>query len=774
MIRRNSIVEKNYKTVTSVETYKELLQHIEDHDYHAYDVESTGLDVHSDKVIGYAICGKVGVAFYVPIYYWNPITNTLEKFEWDFDVVEPIRRLKDILTWNGTFDAQITLNDLKVNLINNIASEVMLMKHTLQEEGPFGLKDSAIAEQHNLGLDAEKAANEEQLELKANIEKNGGTAKKSNYELYKADMLVIAKYGCADVDLTLRLHELYYDRIVEEGLWNFFYIDEVMPLYREVTIPMEMIGVRLDIPLMEKVDAEIQIDIAKYKKITLEQLKESEGFKNWARETASKNYPPKKSGNFASKLVEVYNLPFPKSEKTGKYSLTKKSKEAIKDSHPEFYGFFMEDKELPEDIVSKVQNILLTESTEGELISLNSKQQMADLCFNFLGVKPLGKKGKSGHYSFTVDTTDYIAEKYDFEWAKNLQVYNKLALKIKPTYIDRFLQNHKGGYFYFSYKQNGTISGRYGSDAQQIPRPMEEGEAPEIIRKYINQLRKFFIAREGCVFIDDDYESLEPHVFAEVSTDDRLKDIFRKGFDFYSSIAIPTEGLTGVSADKKAENYLGKVNKVKRQEAKKYALGIPYGLGDYALAKDLGISQEEAQDKIDGYLGGFPDLANWMKDSEMQAKTLGYVKTLTGRVRHLPRVKELFEIYGDQLLDYKFVNKLIYRKASSMGKEEAKKVVGKMVAEYKNGLNNAKNFQIQGLAGSIVNRAMIAVVREFKSKGIAGFPIAQIHDQAIFEIPEANTAEGLQIVQEKLENTTKLSIALKAVPEIATNWAEGH
>jgi len=777
-MRSNSVVAKDYKTVNSLELFEELLEHIDKYDYHAFDVETTGLDVHEDIVIGYGICGKAGQAYYVPIYWWDVLEQELKKFDWEFDTTLPLRKLKDILTWNGSYDIQITKNDLGIDLLNNLASEVMLMKHTLQEEGPFKLKESAIEEQHNLGLDVEKAANEEQLILKENIEKNGGKATKTNYELYKADMPIIATYCCADVDLTFRLHELYYDRLEEEGLWEFFYIDEVMPLYKEVTIPMEAIGVRLDLPLIEKVDKEIQVDIAKYKETVIEGLKKSDGFDDWVESFAAKKFPVKKGGSFGNKLAEVLGLPFPKSEKTGKYSITKKTKELIKESHPDIYAFYETEKgkepELSKELTKKVQRELLSELTEGNLISINSKQQMADLVFGYLGVKPIGKKGKSGHYSFTESTTDEIADKYGFDWAKDLQIYNKLAIKIKPTYIDRFYQNHKDGYFYFNYKQHGTISGRYGSDAQQIPRPMEEGEAPEIIIKYVNQLRKFFIAREGHVFIDDDYESLEPHVFAHVSTDERLRDIFRKGHDFYSSIAIPTEGLTGVSADKKADNYLGKVDKTKRQAAKKYALGIVYGLGDYALSKDLEISQEEAQEKIDNYLNGFPDLAKWMKDSERMAKTLGYVKTQTGRIRHLPKVKELYERHGDKLLDYKYRNKLIHQKKATLGKEEANKLVTGWYLDYKNGLNNAKNVQIQGLAGSIVNRAMIAVVREFKKRGIKGVPIAQVHDQAIFEVPEEVKELSMEIVQDKMENITKLSVDLKAIPELANNWADGH
>ncbi len=140
-----------------------------------------------------------------------------------------------------------------------------------------------------------------------------------------------------------------------------------------------------------------------------------------------------------------------------------------------------------------------------------------------------------------------MANKY--KWASLLRDYNKLN-KIKGTYIDRILDNQENGIFYPSFQQHKTVSGRYGSDLQQLPRPLEENQASEVVRKYNNEIRKLFIAGENYVFIDSDYESLEPHVFAHVSGDERLKDIFRSGCDFYSTIAIATEKLDGVSAVK--------------------------------------------------------------------------------------------------------------------------------------------------------------------------------------------------------------------------------
>ena len=348
---------------------------------------------------------------------------------------------------------------------------------------------------------------------------------------------------------------------------------------------------------------------------------------------------------------------------------------------------------------------------------------------------------------------------------ENLRIYNRL-LKIKSTYVERFLEREENGRYYFYYKQHGTVSGRYGSDAQQLPRPKEEGDDDPIVVEYTNRVRAFFIHDEGNIFIDNDYESLEPHVFAHVSGDDGLKDIFRNNWDFYSTIAIKTEGLNQYSGDKKADNFLRKLAPKKRNTAKAYALGIPYGMGAYALGKNIGVSTKEADKLVKGYLNGFPELDKWMKRSEMEAKTEGYVKTQVGRVRHLPKVKAIYETIGDNLLDWNYKRKLEYE----FGKDQVKS----LSRDFVNGLNNAKNVQIQGLSASIVNRAAMEINREFKKRGIAGWVCAQIHDQIVCEVPKENADEAAKIVQDKMENTTKLSIALKAPPMIALNLRDGH
>ena len=740
-----------------------LYEYINKYDIFAFDTETTGLNVRKDKVIGLSISGEIGTAYYVPLCTWDNVTQSLKEVcvnKSEFMVILSKLAEKELLMWNASFDCRVVKSNFNIDLKNSLIADSMLMKHTVEEDGFFGLKKVAVQYQKELDLDMEEAANKEQIELKENVAKNGGSTTKTNYEMFKADLDVMGKYACADADLTLRLSYLLRKRLELEKLEEFFYDEEVMPLYKEVTIKMEEQGIKLDMELLLETRDNILRDMDTLKTQIIEDLMDTDDFHDWLCLTSSAKFPAKKTGNFAQKVAERYCPELPISKKSGKYSITKKTVSTLPDSN------------YKEFLLGNIQNLDLETEREiqfelwkdfnGDYINISSKKQMGDLVFDYMNFAPLSKTA-TGQGQFNESMIIKLSEKY--EWAAKLNMYNKLV-KIKGTYIDRFLDAQEDGIFYPSFFQHRTISGRYGSNMQQLNRPKEEGELPPLVLKYNNIIRKFFIAGKGRVFIDSDYESLEPHVFAHVSGDDGLKNIFRKGHDFYSTIAIQTEKLKGVSADKKAENYLGKVNKPLRQKAKAYSLGVPYGMKGFALGKTLGVDQKEAEELINGYLNGFPQLKQWMKKSELLAKKEGYAKVETGRIRHLPKVKEIYKKHGDKILDFRYRKKL----EKKLGHDK----VLEMYRDYKNGLNNAKNVQIQGLSASIVNRAAIAINRELTKRGIDGWVALQIHDQLVVNVPEESAEECRELVQDIMENVYKLSIELKAPAEIAKDLYEGH
>ena len=772
-------LEKKYYTVQDSETLKLMFQHIQESEVIAVDTETSGLNPRKDKVVGWSLSGAEGVGFYIPTLVWNFDKGELELQTIDGTSTETISKNllktlkgKKLVFHNASFDVQFIKNYFGIDLLPDVWVDTGLLVHTVYEEGafgfgnPFGLKSIAIMNQEALGLDVEKAANEEQIELKESIKANGGSVTKASFEIYKADLDILSKYASADTDLTLRICNLYLEKLKEEGLEKFFFEDEVMPIYREVTVPMEAYGVDLDMDLLNRIHDEIVEDQKANKEIVMKSLLDISEVKAWVMDTAFREYPPSHKGNWAQSLVERYSLPLPKSEKTGKYSITQKHIEALEDSKVKEFLLNGDISVLDELEVARISMAMWKESNDGDYINIQSKKHLGEIVFKYMGIQPkvAGVNTKSGRAKFDMDMIKDLAKEYP--WAENLRIYNKL-LKIKSTYVDRFRDRNEDGRYYFYFKQNGTVSGRYGSDAQQLPKPLEEGEDAPIIMKYVNIVRAFLTAGEGRKVIDADYESLEPHCFASVTGDKKLQEIFANGYDFYSYVAIQTEELKGVSADKKAPNYLKKLDPVKRNKAKAYSLGVAYGMEAYALKMTLGVDQKTAEHLIKGYLDGFPQLKEWRENSRLQVKAHGFIKNYVGRVRHLPKVQKTYIKFQDRMLDWRFRKEL----EVTYGRDQ----VLKAYRDYRNGLNNCLNFQLQSLAAAVVNRAALQINRKAKELGIDAMCQAQVHDQLIINCDEKDVEMFAPIVQEIMETTTQLpGVTLKAPPEIANNWRDGH
>ena len=778
---------KSYITVTTPSTVKLMLKHILECDVIAVDTETTSLNPRTGKIVGWSISGKKGIGFYLPTLLYNKSTDKLvEAFigkESAFKISQILLKglkNKKLVMHNASFDCRYIENYFGIDLLPYLWVETQLLVHTVQEEGafgfgnPFGLKSLAIMNQEKLGINMAEAANKEQIELKESIHANGGKTTKTQFEIWKAELNLLSHYACADTDLTWQLCFLYLDILKEEGLEKFFFEDEVMPLYKEVTVKMEKKGVALDLELLKQTDLEIIDEIQNNKKTVLDSLLSLKEVQYWVINKASTEYPISNKGTFAQELVETFELPLPRSEKTDKYSITKSNLEKLggnifdspltgKQIDIIEYLKTGDDKLVSNIDLRPIQIKLWKRKNDGVSINIQSKMHLGEIVFDYLGEKPQTQTD-SGKAKFDMSMLKELSNKY--EWAENLRVYNKLV-KIKSTYIDRFLDAEESGRYYFYYKQNGTVSGRYGSDAQQLPKPLEEGDDADVVINYTNRVRRFLISGDKRVFIDSDYTSLEPHVFASVSEEEGIQEIFNAGEDFYSKIAIRTENIEGVSASKKDDNYLGKVYPARRQKAKAYSLGIPYGMSAYALAKNLDIPQKEADVLVDGYLSGFPKLAAWMNRSRKFATENGFIKNKIGRIRHLPSLKMIHNSVGERILDWKFRKEL----AKSHGDEK----VMNWYRDYKNGRNNCINFQIQSLAAGIVNRSAININRQLEKRGIDGWVCAQIHDQLVIDVPEEHAEECRQMVQYEMENVMKLDgVTLKSPAEIAKNMAEGH
>ena len=744
-------MEKSYKIITDQAGVVELANYIKNGNIVSYDIETTSVNPRNGMIIGFSVSANLNEGYYFPTRIWDVEKQELIDLEVGGKKCDEIAKQlitmlkgKKLVMHNGSFDIRFTKNFYNIDLRDDLYCDTMLLRHTLKEDGPFGLKDIAVELQAELGINAEKEANEEQILMKENIKKNGGSVTKDNYEIFKADMQLLGNYAAADTDLTLRVMTYYLPILKEQELWDFFFVDEVMPLYKTVTIQMEEVGTALDLELIQRTKIDITKDLAQLEEEIVAGLISIPEVKQWVIAQALIKFPPKKRGSFAKELQQITPV------------------------NPAGIAAFLETGDSnqldPADVVKTSLN--LWKVKEGSYINISSKKQLSEIVFNYLKVKPLSQTRK-GTDQFDDDMVEHLSK--DYEWAAKLRDYNKLT-KINSAYIDRFIEGHENGRYYHYFKMHGTTSGRFSSDCQQMPRVLEQGEVSDLVLKYNNILRSFLRAGEGRKYVICDQSSLEPRVFASVSNDPNLINVFLDNEDLYCRVAIQAFKLKGMSAKKKDPNYVKTLRPELRQRAKGIALAIPYGAGAWQISQSLGIHINEAQKLIDGYLEGFPELAKWMSDTHLKVQAFGYIKNKTGRIRHLDRVKAIYEKFEDNL-----INPRAFKMMKGMCKtqEQTDKLM-KLRMEYKNGLNNAKNFCIQSLAASIMNRSAIAIHKEFKEKGLDAYIELQIHDEFVLSCKEDIAEEVAKIVKYHMENTVQIPTGLVAEPNIADTFAAGH
>jgi len=675
----------------SYDVAERLLLELLDSPYLAVDIESTGLNTRQDAVIGIGISNATKGFYYC--------TTKAETS----DVAKFLRLLRPhkLITFNGGFDFSFLLNSYGIDLVPSMHCDVLLLKHACDENLPLDLKGIAA---NVFGLEA---TNEQQA-LKASIKANGGGAN----EFYKADLQILAKYCVQDCLLTYRLFEHYSPKLTANDLDAFFYQDETMPLYKEVVIPMQRQGIRVDMDALDVALVNITKDLS--------------DLETQIYQTISPELDLFKS-SFLDKE-------FPLLTKTGK-----PSRWTLKyNSQEEAWN---------------------AQCPGQQMFNIASTHHLKRLFFDIMDLEPLSTT-ETGQPQ--VDE-EFLSSRVQHQpWVQLLINWNKLS-KIKGTYLQRFADECEDGIFYPQYKVHGTVSGRLSGDFQQLPRPLK-GEG--VVAKHTSVIRSLFVPRPGNMLISADYNSLEPTIFAHASGDKKLQAIFNNNQDFYSAVAIMTEGRTEFSSDKSAPNYLGNLDPDLRQKAKAYALGLAYGMTDYKLQFEIGVPQSDAAKLVKKYFDAFPDLKAWMDKSQLDACLLGKVRTQTGRVRHLGQAVALHAKYGIDLKDSLAIwsrfnaTPALYKQA-----KEDRKV-------FTNLLNNAINFQVQGMAASVMNRASIALARALKASGMQGTILGQVHDELILECPEDELTTTINLTKQVMETNLKLTVPLKVNPKAGKTYKD--
>ncbi len=348
----------------------------------------------------------------------------------------------------------------------------------------------------------------------------------------------------------------------------------------------------------------------------------------------------------------------------------------------------------------------------GHSFNINSPKQLGEVLFEERKL-PHYKKTKSG-YSTDAETLEKLAM-YD-PLVQLILDYRKAA-KLKSTYGDGLLKVLPAdGRVHTTFKQTMTLTGRLSSaepNLQNIPVRTEKGR----------ELRKFFVAKEGCVLIDADYSQIELRVLAHISGDEALCRAFREGEDIHTATAaqvygVPTEMVTGEM----------------RKSAKAVNFGIIYGIGEYSLSQDLGITVREAKAFIARYFETYPAIRGYMESAKSFAAEHGYAETLYGRRREIPELRQ---------------------------KNKVRLAFGERVA---------MNTPIQGTAADLIKIAMIRVANALRDAGLQAKLILQIHDELIVEAPACEAEAAKAILEREMTGAAQLDVPLVADAKIGKSW----
>lgn len=786
---------KNYQIVTNQADFVKALDYLDQNEYAAFDIETNSAEESRAKVIGLSFSCQFDEAYYLVLREWDTTRNELISLyapELELKLINKLCEIllrKKLIMHNGVYDTVVMWHQYEVDLVPALYCDTILLKHTIDEEHPFGLKDLANKYAAKLGFGEDEIANQEQLDLKEAVIKAGGKWTKKQKDIYKGPALLVGKYGAADADLTLKVFDyLEQGKLRREKLEDFFYEKEVMPLYKHVTIPMKMHGIYVDVPYFQKLKKEIEDGILSLTDEVFRLISDVIEPKIKAILDAEVNVT--KTGTFAIKALQHYGIDPIFNDKTGKPTLAKKALQSLAQMYPGHFivEFMLNGTPLPEkDVYAIKREIYLERHPDSDRIfNLNSTKHLAWLLFDAFKCKPKDFSRKTG--APKVDKNSL--HEFDLPFIPTLAKLKKEE-KILNTYVIPILEKQQNGWLYPSMLQFGTTSGRYscagGLNLQTLPRDDK-------------RIKKGFIAPQGYKVVNADFSSLEPRIFSWVSKDPGLKDIWLKGLDMYSKIAIDVFQLENVSALESDANYLKKVDPDYRQKSKVFTLAVPYGANAFRIAQLMGIEPEEAQEIIDAYLSAYPYLKDYMENQELLARTEGKVWTEFGRIRHLPMAKDLWEEFGELILNklemaLEFAGKRgwdlysEYRRAKKLKDKESREYAKELREEilklgnrgvelyytYRNLMNNAKNFPIQSTAAHVCNAALIKLAQSLKDHDLDAKIVLSIHDEITCLASEKDAPKCAELLKDAMEHnwvTDEIDIPMLADPLIADNFSD--
>ncbi len=344
--------------------------------------------------------------------------------------------------------------------------------------------------------------------------------------------------------------------------------------------------------------------------------------------------------------------------------------------------------------------------------NINSTRQLGELLFDRLGL-PAYKKTKSG-YSTNADVLEKLRGRHPIIEA--ILDYRMLT-KLKSTYADGLVkQIAEDGRIHTTFQNMVTATGRLSStdpNLQNIPVRTELG----------SEIRKMFIPDEGCVFVDADYSQIELRVLSHIADDKAMQDAFRSGLDIHTATAAQVFHVEAQD-----------VTPLMRRHAKAVNFGIVYGISEFSLSEDIGVSRAEAKRYIQSYLDHYPGVKAYMHDIVEQAKRDGFVTTLFGRRRMLPELKSSnfnTRSFGERV---------------------------------------ALNTPIQGTAADIMKLAMLRVDKALKKQKLHAKLVLQVHDELVVECPLAEAQHVQQTLKREMESVAEMKVPLLAEAKTGESW----
>jgi len=353
----------------------------------------------------------------------------------------------------------------------------------------------------------------------------------------------------------------------------------------------------------------------------------------------------------------------------------------------------------------------------GEEFNIASPNQLQEVLFDKLQLSTQGiAKTKTG-YSTAASELEKLHGLHPI--IDSISEYRELA-KLKSTYLDALpeLINKKTGRIHTSFNQTITATGRLSStnpNVQNIPIRSELGR----------MTRKAFIAPQGFKIVSADYSQIEIRLVAHYSQDSNLLKIFKEGKDVHTSTAAQIHGITEEEVTKQI-----------RSTAKEVNFGIIYGLGPFGLAQRTGLTREEAKKFIEKYFEKFPGIKKYIDEAVSKAKEFGYAETLFGRRRYLPDLNS----------------------NAAMMRSAAERI--------------AVNMPLQGTAADLIKIAMIRVQEKLNEISPNTKMILQVHDELVFEVPEADVEKVSKFVKETMEKAHTFTVPIIVDVNSADNWGE--